>query len=181
MAAWNDATSCARQPPRPPCPYSPQPPQKLPRPGSTTPRARGSRSRSCPTRNISSTPTAPTPTRYLLEQRAEANIAFLTHLGDVTEHGTDDEISLASECFRRIDGKLPYSVLAGNHDVNSSTDDQRGSTAYLKAFGPARFAGQPTFLGSSADGYNSAHLLTAGGRQWLVLALDWRISDGGLS
>jgi 3',5'-cyclic AMP phosphodiesterase CpdA len=119
--------------------------------------------------------------RYLLGQRADANIAFMTHLGDVTEHGTDDEISLASECFRRIDGKLPYSVLAGNHDVNSSTDDQRGSTAYLKAFGPARFAGSPTFLGASADGYNSAHLLTAGGRQWLVLALDWRISDGGLA
>jgi hypothetical protein len=33
----------------------------------------------------------------------------------------------------------------------------------------------------SPDGYNSAHLLTAGGRRWLVLALDWRISDRGLT
>ena len=39
----------------------------------------------------------------------------------------------------------------------------------------------PTFAGASADGYNSAHLLAAGGRQWLVLALDWRISDRGLA
>jgi hypothetical protein len=118
---------------------------------------------------------------YLLEQRAEDNIAFLTHLGDVTEHGTESEIKLAGQTFRKIDGRLPYSVLAGNHDINSSTDDQRGDTAYLATFGPARFRGTPTFLGSSPDGYNSAHLLAAGGRQWLVLALDWRISDAGLA
>jgi hypothetical protein len=115
--------------------------------------------------------------RYLLDQK---NVVFMTHLGDVTEHGTADELDLAAQCFHRLDGKLPYSVLAGNHDVNGSTDDQRGATAYLKAFGPDRFAGMPTFAGASADGYNSAHLLDAGGRQWLVLALDWRISDRGL-
>ncbi|XVV09369.1 LamG-like jellyroll fold domain-containing protein [Actinoplanes sp. CA-131856] len=118
---------------------------------------------------------------YLLDQRAEDNIAFLTHLGDVTEHGTDAEIKLAGETFKKIDGRLPYSVLAGNHDVNGSTDDQRGTTAYLSTFGPARFRGRKTFLGASADGYNSAHLIEAGGRQWLILALDWRISDGGLT
>ena len=119
--------------------------------------------------------------RYLLEQRAEDNIAFLTHLGDVTEHGTEQEIALAGDTFRRIDGKLPYSVLAGNHDVNGSTDDQRGDSAYLAAFGPSRFRKAPTFLGASADGYNSAHLVEAAGRRWLILALDWRISDGGLT
>ena len=118
---------------------------------------------------------------YLLEQRAEDNIAFLTHLGDVTEHGTEQEIALAGDTFRRIDGKLPYSVLAGNHDVNGSTDDQRGDSAYLAAFGPSRFRKAPTFLGASADGYNSAHLVEAAGRRWLILALDWRISDGGLT
>jgi hypothetical protein len=73
--------------------------------------------------------------RWLSEHRAEANVAFLTHLGDVTEHGTTAEIALADATFRRIDGRLPYSVLAGNHDVSSSTDDQRGMTPYLKALG----------------------------------------------
>jgi 3',5'-cyclic AMP phosphodiesterase CpdA len=116
---------------------------------------------------------------YLLRQRATDNIAFLTHLGDVTEHGTDPEIGLAGETFRRIDGRLPYSVLAGNHDV--SGDDRRGPTAYLATFGPARFRTAPTFLGADADGYNSAHRISAGGRQWLILALDWRISDAGLA
>ncbi|GAA2636963.1 LamG-like jellyroll fold domain-containing protein [Paractinoplanes durhamensis] len=117
---------------------------------------------------------------YLLEHRAADNIAFLAQLGDLTEHGVEAEFDLVGAEFRRIDGRLPYSVLAGNHDVVMATDDQRGPTAFLAAFGPARFAGSPTYLGASDDGYNSAHLITAGGRAWLILALDWRISDGGL-
>ncbi|MGY5034132.1 metallophosphoesterase [Streptomyces sp. 900116325] len=55
---------------------------------------------------------------YLVAQRQEANIAFMTHLGDVTEHGSEEEIDLAADTFRTIDGKVPYSVLAGNHDIN---------------------------------------------------------------
>ncbi len=119
--------------------------------------------------------------RWLAEHRADANIAFLTHLGDITEHGTADEIALADTAFRRIDGRVPYSVLAGNHDVAASTDDQRGSTPYLRAFGPHRFAGTPTYGGASPDGYNSFHVVAAGGRRWLILALDWRASESGLA
>ncbi|MFF3414504.1 LamG-like jellyroll fold domain-containing protein [Streptomyces sp. NPDC002698] len=118
--------------------------------------------------------------RYLVAERAEANIAFMTHLGDVTEHGTEDEIGRAADTFRTLHGKVPYSVLAGNHDIPSSTDDQRGDTAYLAAFGPGRYASMPTFRGASPDGYNSYHVLRAAGREWLVLALDWRVSDKGL-
>ncbi|WP_093621843.1 LamG-like jellyroll fold domain-containing protein [Actinoplanes philippinensis] len=118
--------------------------------------------------------------RYLLQQRSDTNIVFMTHLGDVTEHGTAQELSLAGRTFRDIDGRVPYSVLAGNHDIPGGTD-QRGRTPYLDVFGPDRFSRTPTFLEATADGYNSAHLVRAGGRQWLILALDWRISDSGLA
>ncbi|MER7576139.1 LamG-like jellyroll fold domain-containing protein [Streptomyces sp. NPDC126514] len=126
----------------------------------------------------------PTPLRatfrYLVTEQKEANIAFMTHLGDVTEHGTEEEIALAADTFKQIHGKVPYSVLAGNHDIRSSTDDQRGDSAYLAAFGPERYASIPTFRGASPDGYNSYHVLHAASREWLVLALDWRLSDNGL-
>ncbi|MFI6694625.1 metallophosphoesterase [Streptomyces sp. NPDC050433] len=62
---------------------------------------------------------------YLVSERAEANIAFVTHLGDITEHGTEQEITLAADTFRTIHGKVPYSVLAGNHDI----DGQGGPAA----------------------------------------------------
>ncbi|WP_314408384.1 LamG-like jellyroll fold domain-containing protein [Streptomyces kroppenstedtii] len=118
--------------------------------------------------------------RHLVAERGEANIAFMTHLGDVTEHGTEDEIGRAADTFRTIHGKVPYSVLAGNHDI-SSGDDQRGDSAYLAAFGPARYKSMPTYRGASPDGYNTYHVLRAAGRSWLLLALDWRISDKGLT
>lgn len=119
--------------------------------------------------------------RYLLQEREESNIAFMTHLGDVTEHGTEDEIARADLTFRPLDGRFPYSVLAGNHDVRGSTNDQRGDTPYLRAFGPQRFVKDPTFGGSSPDGYNSYHVITAAGRSWLILAMDWRASDAGFA
>ncbi|MBQ0851993.1 metallophosphoesterase [Streptomyces sp. BH-SS-21] len=118
--------------------------------------------------------------RHLVAERGEANIAFMTHLGDVTEHGTEDEIERAADTFRTIHGKVPYSVLAGNHDIDSG-DDQRGDSAYLAAFGPARYKSMPTYRGASPDGYNTYHVLKAADRSWLVLALDWRISDKGLT
>ncbi|MFM9580829.1 MULTISPECIES: LamG-like jellyroll fold domain-containing protein [Streptomyces] len=120
--------------------------------------------------------------RYLLEHGEEENIVFLSHLGDLTQNGTAQEMGAIGAAFRLLDRRgVGYSVLAGNHDVRSSTDDQRGPTPYLDVFGPDRFEGRPTFGGASPDGYNSFHLFEAGGRQWMVLALDWRLSAKGFA
>ncbi|WP_046728444.1 LamG-like jellyroll fold domain-containing protein [Streptomyces humi] len=118
--------------------------------------------------------------RYLLDQAEEDNIVFLSHLGDLTQNGAVEEFTAISKAFGILDRRgVGYSVLAGNHDIKSSTDDQRGASPYLDAFGPQRFRGRPTFGGASADGYNTYHLFRAAGREWLVLALDWRLSAKG--
>ncbi|MGP8304301.1 LamG-like jellyroll fold domain-containing protein [Streptomyces inhibens] len=120
--------------------------------------------------------------RYILDHGRDENIAFLSHLGDLTEHGLQEEFGPLSEAFALLDRRrVGYSVLAGNHDVNPSTDDQRGSTPYLDAFGPRRLRTLPTFGGATPDGYNTYHLFRAAGREWLVLALDWRPSAAGLA
>jgi hypothetical protein len=119
--------------------------------------------------------------RYVLAERDRHNIVFLAHLGDVTQNGAANEIQAASAQFTLLDrAGAAWSVLAGNHDVDSSTDDQRGRTPYLDAFGPKRFRKSPSYRGSSPDGYNSFHTFTAGGRDWLALALDWRTSARGV-
>ncbi|MER5508202.1 LamG-like jellyroll fold domain-containing protein [Streptomyces sp. NPDC002766] len=118
--------------------------------------------------------------RYLLEHGEDENIVFLSHLGDLTQNGAPAEFAAVSEAFELLDRKgVGYSVLAGNHDVRSSTTDQRGATPYLDAFGPQRFKGKKTFGGASDDGYNTYHLFQAAGREWMVLALDWRLSAQG--
>ncbi|MFF4029305.1 LamG-like jellyroll fold domain-containing protein [Streptomyces sviceus] len=118
--------------------------------------------------------------RYLLEHGKDENIVFLSHLGDLTQNGAAPEFAAIGDAFRLLDRRgVGYSVLAGNHDVKSSTTDQRGATPYLDVFGPDRFKGHRTFGGASADGYNTYHLFRAAGREWMVLALDWRLSDQG--
>ncbi|WP_369231691.1 LamG-like jellyroll fold domain-containing protein [Streptomyces sp. R21] len=118
--------------------------------------------------------------RYLLEHGKDENIVFLSHLGDLTQNGAKEEFAAIGDAFRPLDRRgVGYSVLAGNHDVRSSTDDGRGATPYLDTFGPKRFKGAATFGGASSDGYNTFHLFEAGGRQWMVLALDWRLSAAG--
>jgi hypothetical protein len=120
--------------------------------------------------------------RYLLEHGRDENIVFLSHLGDLTQNGADEEFAAISDAFRLLDRRgVGYSVLAGNHDVRSSTDDQRGATPYLNTFGPRRFRGKQTFGGASPDGYNTFHLFRAAGREWMVLALDWRLSAKGFA
>ena len=117
---------------------------------------------------------------WMVANRASENIAFAAGLGDVTQDGLPNEIDRASDAFGILDrAKLPYSVLAGNHDIDSSTDDTRPPSPFSNAFGPQRYANDPTFIGASPGGYDTAHLFTAGGRQWLVLALDWRIGAAG--
>jgi hypothetical protein len=119
--------------------------------------------------------------QYLVDHQKSENIVFISHLGDLVENGRKSEIDDISARFEVLDRcRVGYSVLAGNHDLpDSRTDDQRGRTPYLDAFGPQRFRRSPTFRGASADGYNSFHVFRAAGKEWLVLALDWRMSAKG--
>ncbi|MFV5993725.1 LamG-like jellyroll fold domain-containing protein [Streptomyces sp. NPDC056231] len=120
--------------------------------------------------------------RYVLDHGRDENIVFLSHLGDLTESGHPDEFGPIGEAFALLDRQhVGYSVVAGNHDIKSSTDDRRGRTPYLDTFGPQRMRRLTTFGGATPDGYNTYHLFRAAGREWLVLALDWRPSTAGLA
>jgi hypothetical protein len=121
--------------------------------------------------------------RYLInesEDRSGNNIVFMAHLGDLTEDGQASSFQAVGKAFDLLDSHgVAYSVLAGNHDV--SGDDTRGSTPYLETMGPRRFRTSPTFAGSDASGYNTAHIFRAAGRDWLLLAMDWRSSAAGFA
>ena len=122
--------------------------------------------------------------RYVINnsgsQDGRSNIVFMAHLGDLTEDADASSFRYVSQAFDIVDSRgVAYSVLAGNHDV--SGDDTRGTTPYLQAMGPQRFQGSPTFAGADSTGYNTAHIFRAAGREWLLLAMDWRTSAGGFA
>ena len=117
--------------------------------------------------------------RYIIENGnpERDNIVFMAHLGDLTEDAAASSFQHVGHVFGILDSRgVGYSVLAGNHDVNSGTDDQRGPTPYLDTMGPQRLKNSPTLAGATPDGYNTAHIFRAGGREWLLLAMDWRTS-----
>jgi hypothetical protein len=119
---------------------------------------------------------------YLIDQRSEQNIVFIAHLGDVVQNALASEFAQADPVFKILDrARFPYSVLAGNHDIDGSKDDSRGPSPYLDTFNPRRFRWMPTYGGSTENGYNSYHVFRAAGRQWLLLAMDWRPSDASFA
>ncbi|MDZ8201755.1 LamG-like jellyroll fold domain-containing protein [Microbacterium sp. SSW1-59] len=123
-------------------------------------------------------------TQWLAEHRHTLNIPFVTHLGDVVDRaGVQSEWMVADGAMETLeDAGLPYSILAGNHDVNNSddslddTDYDLGAEPYLTWFGPERAADQATFGGRDDTGMSEFHVFEAEGQQFLVLALSWRIS-----
>jgi hypothetical protein len=118
--------------------------------------------------------------RYILSGDEDANVVFMAHLGDITQNGQAREFAAAGAVFEMLDHKnAAYSVVAGNHDVSGT--DQRGATPYSGTFTKARAAKSPTFGGASPDGYNTFHIFRGGGRDWLLLGLDWRLSPAGFA
>ena len=63
-------------------------------------------------------------TRWVAQHAAALNIPFLAHLGDVVDQqGKPDQWKVASAAMKVLeDAKVPYSILAGNHDVIMDRD-----------------------------------------------------------
>ena len=124
-------------------------------------------------------------TQWIADHYQDEKIEFTLHLGDVVDLPRENgEWVAAREALQILEAnaETPYSVLAGNHDVLNSGqwDDQRDLAAepFLQHF-PASLqaANFTTFQGTDSTGFNSYHLFEAGGREFLVLALDWLPSE----
>jgi hypothetical protein len=127
-------------------------------------------------------------TQWLADNAEALDIPFVTHLGDVVDRvGVENEWKAADAAMSTLDdAKVPYSILAGNHDVRDSTDtlfdDQYdlANEPFLQWFGANRAQNVSTFEGSDPTGFNQYHIFEADGQQYMVLALSWRASDATL-
>lgn len=136
-------------------------------------------------------------TQWIADNAAKYGIRFVIHLGDVVDQQSKpNQWIVADAAMRKLeDAKVPYSILAGNHDVvtdndyhtpwdqNSGTDAQRSLNAepYLKWFPSIRAAQQSTFRERDSSGFHECHIFQASGVKFMVLSLSWRISDGAIA
>ncbi|MEX0679344.1 MAG: metallophosphoesterase [Pirellulales bacterium] len=116
-------------------------------------------------------------TSWIVENRKGRNIACVLHLGDFTNNNTPEEWENAGRAMRVLDGKLPYFLVPGNHDYSAGGTCQDRTTRLNDYFPVGQFEGGPTFGGvydKEPDRLeNSFHRFSAGGRDFLVLALEF--------
>jgi len=120
-------------------------------------------------------------TRWIVDNRDAENIVFVSHEGDVVEHGDEDaEWEHMDDAMSLLDGTVPYSTVTGNHDYATVWDRNSPIEKYKKYFGPSRYDGRDWFGGAgpsngepNRDDLNTYQLFSAGGYDFLHLALEW--------
>jgi hypothetical protein len=109
---------------------------------------------------------------WVASQKDALKLAFVLHLGDIVETPTaPGEWMRASDAMAPLDtAKIPYAVCPGNHDIDLRT---RAATLFNQTFPQARLA--PAVQGVFEPGKmdNAYYFFQAGGRTWLVMALEF--------
>jgi hypothetical protein len=118
-------------------------------------------------------------THWIAKNRDKYNIRYVLTLGDITDKNTDREWIRAREAMSELDGNVPYAIVVGNHDYTPHGNVGKGTSGAQKYFPVAKFRDWPTFGGvmQKDDITNSYHLFSAGGVDWIVLALEWAPRD----
>jgi hypothetical protein len=146
-------------------------------------------------------------TTYLATHKNELNLAFVTHTGDVVEHGDGTNGTLGDNsygggaewdralCALKVlaDADIPFAMAPGNHDYDNYSYDigsrplesrlmwnrYFGSKSYLFAFKPW-YGGASDQL-SFDPGLSSYQVFQAEGKSFLHLALQMEPSDAALA
>jgi hypothetical protein len=121
-------------------------------------------------------------TQWIRDHAASHNIKYVLHEGDITNNNVITQWNNALAAMNILNGAVPYAIAPGNHDYGSNgTSDNRISSFNTSSyFGPGTsYASQPSIGGFFEAGKtdNSFHTFTAGGHDWLVLALEWGPRD----
>jgi len=111
-------------------------------------------------------------TRWLADHAARLGLAFVLHVGDVTDTGALEEWRVAREAFDHLDrAQVPYLIAPGNHDMGPGGTTTSRDTALdrLFPFDASRPGG--TFEPGRAS--NRWALFDTPSGPWLAVALEF--------
>lgn len=118
-------------------------------------------------------------TQWIVDNRDELNIKFVSHYGDLVENGTGSsairEYDNAETAMTLLqDANLPHGIAVGNHDVleSGSASQTYDISNYLEYFGPQWYDEQDWFGGASPSGLSTYQFFEGDGTEFLALHLD---------
>ncbi len=120
-------------------------------------------------------------TGWIAANARRYKVAYVLHVGDITQHNTAEQWDLARRAHRVFAGVVPAAFVPGNHDLGEggkSTSRRSLMSEYIPLVELQRESG----LGGVYDREpgrteNTFHTFEAGGRKWLVLALEFGPRD----
>lgn len=115
-------------------------------------------------------------TQWIADNVEPLNIVFVTQLGDLVNISYNTtQWEIANQSMSRLNGKVPWGVVLGNHDYNY--EDNRVN--FNKYFGPERFKGESWYGGAynETDNSNSYQFFSASGNDYLILNVQYDPSD----
>lgn len=114
---------------------------------------------------------------WVMENRERYNIVRLLHVGDITHRSTLKEWEVAQQVHALHRGVLPGIFVPGNHDYPNAGKDASEVSHFSTYFPLSSYKAQGGLVGvydrEPQRAENSAHRFEAGGRKWLVLALEF--------
>ena len=120
-------------------------------------------------------------TCWIAENTKRFNIKYVLHLGDVVEYNIGAQWKIARKAFTKLDGKVPYAIAIGNHDMGPNSRCSTRDSLFSGYFPVSDFQKWPSFGGvydkEPDRSENSYHLFDAAGCKWLILALEFGPRD----
>ena len=107
-------------------------------------------------------------TKWIAERSNE--ITFVLHLGDITNNNNKEQWENASKAMNILEGKVPYAVVTGNHDIGKNgRTDVRDTDLFNQYFSYGKHSKMNGFKGAYEEGKmdNTWHEFKAGGHKWL--------------
>lgn len=117
-----------------------------------------------------------TMTKWIVNNRQEMNIRYVFHTGDLVDKSYEPYQWLNADQFMKTldNDKMPYGVLAGNHDVNHKDEDY---SEYSRYFGAARFEDNDYYGESYKDNRGHYDLISEKGQDFIMLYMGWGVTQ----
>ncbi|MGE4285597.1 MAG: metallophosphoesterase [Phycisphaerae bacterium] len=114
-------------------------------------------------------------TRWLADHKQDYNIQLVLHLGDIVDRNNDHQWTNAKRSLQVLDGKLPYVLSVGNHDLGSGVGTDRSTMLndYFKLSDNS--LNEKIFGGSFEEGKleNAWYHFECEGRNYVIFSLEF--------